>query len=312
MRITRRQLPLNALRAFEAAARHCHLARAAEELGVTQGAISQQVRALEKQLAMPLFHRVSNRLKLTPAGRSLMRSVSEGLDCITEGFLQLDPETIAGELSLCSTPSILYNLLIPVITRFSARYPEVSIRTHLIRPGVAELPQNMDVAVSYGKPLNPHLDIRKLYEIVIFPVASPSLFPDGRYPKKPRELLDLPLVHEASDQLGDWLRAYGIERTDSRGCNIYYNDAYQALMAARQGQGVVVRELYEVADDLSAGNLIRLLKPVKLSGGGYLTLQPESRQTLRARLFVEELEARLRDIDTHFQLDAVTTFRADS
>jgi LysR family glycine cleavage system transcriptional activator len=125
------------LGAFEAAAKHCHLGRAGQELGVTQGAISQQVCSLEEFLSATLFQRVSNRLQLTSAGKRLQHSVSQGLDVIMEGVLHLDPEIMSGELT---------------------------IKLEQILPFTTELPNNMDIIICYGKPSNKELVIRKLFD----------------------------------------------------------------------------------------------------------------------------------------------------
>ena len=303
MRINRRNLPLNALRAFEAAARHCHLRSAAEELGVTQGAVSQQVRSLEELLEVQLFQRENRRLALTPVGKRLLGSVREGLDRITEGVLHLDPESMAGELSVASTPSILNNLLMPVIGRFSSKYPEVTVRAEQISPREMELPEDLDVIVCYGKPVNKELQLRKIYDTIVFPVASPTLFADGKSPQKLDDLLNYPLLHDRTDPWGMWFNAYGVKEAKSRISNIYYRDAYQAIMAARLGQGLAMAELYEVAADLAAGRLMRPLdQSVDLTIGGYLALPPAEQQSLRAKVFVEELENTLKEIRGYFQL----------
>ena len=101
--LERRTLPLSALRAFESAGRQLHMGRAGEELGVTHGAISHQVRALEQQLGVKLFIRANNRLKLTGAGKRLLNAVREGFDRIVDGTLQLDPDSLTGVLVIgCS------------------------------------------------------------------------------------------------------------------------------------------------------------------------------------------------------------------
>ena len=107
MPMSRRNLPLNALRGFEVAARHCHLREAALELGVTHGAVSRQIRLLEETLGVELFDRSHNRLTLTSAGRRLMAAVGDAFDQITESTLSLDPESMAGTLVVAATPSII-------------------------------------------------------------------------------------------------------------------------------------------------------------------------------------------------------------
>ncbi|KKL56418.1 hypothetical protein LCGC14_2245580, partial [marine sediment metagenome] len=113
------------MRAFEAAAKHCHMRKAADELGVTHGAISRQVKQLEQRLGTELFDRSNNRLALTSAGIRLLQVVAEALDSITEATVCLDPESMAGSLVIASTPSISVGWLLRVIGEFSRQYPEV-------------------------------------------------------------------------------------------------------------------------------------------------------------------------------------------
>ena len=104
--IDKRTLPLSALRAFERAAYHLHLGKAGEDLGVTHGAISHQVRSLEERLEVKLFLRAHNRLELTPAGRRLYESVNEGLNTILEGTHNLKPDELTGSLVIACTQTI--------------------------------------------------------------------------------------------------------------------------------------------------------------------------------------------------------------
>ena len=304
MRLARRNMPLNALRAFEAAAKHCHLGRAAQELGVTQGAISQQVRSLEDFLSTTLFQRISNRLQLTSAGKRLYHSVSQGLDVIMEGVLQLDPEIMSGELTICSTPSITNSLLVPIIGRYNEKYPEVTIKLEQILPSTTEFSNDMDIIICYGKPSNKEQVIRKLYDTSFFPVASPSLFQHAQRPKSVTQLLDFPLIHDQLNSWTDWLHAVNSRQTISKKSNIYYKDTYQAILAATKGQGIVLAERYEIADELSSGRLIRLLKhSVNLPAGGYLVLPPIAQQTQRAKIFVDLIDLTLQGFQDYFRPD---------
>lgn len=303
MKISRRQLPLNALRAYEAAARHCHLKSAAEELGVTQGAISQQIRALEAKLGQALFLRQNRRLTLTTSGKRLLKSISEGFDCITQGVLQLDTdaESMAGDLLVCSTASIFNSLLMPVIGRYVLRYPEVSLHTTQISPLTKSLPKNMDVSICFGLPDLDQGSARKLYETEMFPVASPSLLM-GRTPTGDgAELLDLPLLHDQANIWPNWFQFFGQTEHKSRASNIYYTDTYQAIMAARAGQGVALAEYYEVAADLVTGRLVRMHdQSIATDAGGYVVIPVEEQQSLRSRVFVDFIDQYLTELGKDF------------
>ena len=303
MHMSRRQLPLNALRAYEAAARHCHLKSAAEELGVTQGAISQQVKALEEKLGQTLFLRQNKSLQLTDSGKRLLHSITEGLDCITQGVIQLDAEAenMVGDLFICSTASIFNALLMPVIGRFAQRYPEVSLHSLEIGPLERVLPRNMDISVCFGLPELDHTVARKLYETEMFPVASASLLLNRKPITDGAALLDYPLLHDQANIWPNWFQLFEQTESKSRVSNIYYTDTYQAVMAARTGQGVALAEYYEVAQDLSSGRLIRMLEQsIPLEAGGYLITPPESQQTLRSRVFVEFIDQYLTELAMAF------------
>ncbi len=303
MKIPRRQLPLNALRAYEAAARHCHLKSAAEELGVTQGAVSQQIRALEENLRRPLFERHHRGLQLTPAGKRFLGAINGAFDQISEALLSLDAEaeSMQGELCVCSTPSIVNNLLMPVMGRFNQDFPEVTLRILQFGPLTKTLPAEMDVGVCFGLPEPGRNQVRKLYDTAMFPVASPRLMVNRAPMRQASEMLDLPLLHDRANAWVGWFRAAGIDESRGRGGNIYYRDTYQSIQAARMGQGVALAEFYDVADDLAAG---RLQKPydmaIEIEAGGYLVTRPEAQQSLRSRVFVDYIDQHLAELGAYF------------
>ncbi|MBB1489002.1 LysR substrate-binding domain-containing protein [Oceanospirillum sediminis] len=307
MKMDRRQLPLNALRAFEAAAISCHLGRAAEQLGVTQGAVSQQIRSLETSLGQELFVRKHKRLYLSPAGQRLLDAVSEGLDRMTQGIIQLDADSqsMAGELVLCSTPSITNNLLMSVIGRFNRTYPEVSIRLSQIVPNARVLPDEFDVCVCFGLPDDTsHLETRRLHTTRLYPVASPSLTLHRPAIEDGAELLNYPLLHDRAKGWTHWFNQFANGEVKGLEANIFYSDNYQSLMAARLGQGVALAEYYEVAADLTSGQLMLLHnKGIEMGIDSYLVLPKKDRQTLRGRVFADFIEQHLEDLASHFPPD---------
>jgi LysR family glycine cleavage system transcriptional activator len=287
--LQRRQLPLNAMRAFETVARHLHMRKAALELGVTHGAVSRQVKLLEQQLGVLLFDRVRNRIQLTAAGQRLFNTVQEAFDSISESTYFLNPDSMAGSLIIDATPSIAVNWLVPLVGEFANRYPEIDIRLRNITPQQAVLTSDFDVALCYGKPLEPAWSSRKLYRESQFPVASPKLL--QRYPaiKDARDLLQMPLLQDRHDCWRDWFASQGIEQ--HRGSsNLYMQEAYQALAAARDGFGVALADQLEVARDIEAGVLVSLSEvEVSLPESTYLVTAPEDRLTLRAKVFIDFL-----------------------
>lgn len=303
----RRHLPLNALRAFEAAAQHCHLGQAAQQLGVTQGAVSQQVRALEQQLEVALFQRKNKRLILTTAGKRLLESVSESLEALTRGIHQLgsDSQSMSGELIVCATPSITHSMMIQVMGNFARHYPEVTFKLLQIPPNVAFLPKEFDVCVCFGLPQDTaEMETRQLMSAQFYPVASPQLFDGQPALELGAELLDYPLLHDRSRGWTTWFNQFASGQTQGRGTNIYYSDNYQSLIAARLGQGVALAEYYEIAADLASGQLILLnSKGVETGINSYLIQPGHSRQTRRSQVFVDFIDQHLKEQMSFFPVD---------
>jgi LysR family glycine cleavage system transcriptional activator len=287
--LERRQLPLNAMRAFETVARHLHMRKAAQELGVTHGAVSRQVKLLEQQLGVLLFDRVHNRIELTAGGQRLFKTVQDAFDSISESTYFLNPDSMTGSLIIDATPSIAVNWLLPLVGEFANRYPEIDIRLRNIMPQQAMLNSDFDVALCYGKPLEPAWPSSQLYRDSQFPVASPKLL--QRYPavKEARDLLQMPLLQDRHDRWRDWFSSQGID--EHRGnANLYLQEAYQALAAAREGFGIALADQLDVARDLETGVLVGLSdETVWLPEAIYLVTAPEGRLTQRAKLFIDYL-----------------------
>jgi LysR family glycine cleavage system transcriptional activator len=288
-----RRIPLNTLRAFEAVGRHCHVRRAAEELHLTHAALSRQVRVLEEQLDTRLFSRENNRMQLTAAGRRFLSVVQGALDTLQEGVLHLDPESLAGELVVATTPTMSINWLPGVISTYRNRYPEVELRFVTIEPHQRELPQEFDLALCLGQPEAPGKQVTRLYQEHYFPVAAPAMLDSERPVHKPQDLLQYTLLHERFQHWRDWFSIQGIPSLTGRG-NIYFDYGFQSIEAARHGLGIVLADQIEVAADLRRGNLVRLLDNVlPVDAGVYLVADREDTQTVRARLFIAELTREL-------------------
>ncbi len=287
--LNRRNLPLNALRCFEAAARHCHLRRAAKELGITHGAISRQVRILEEALGSELFDRTHRRMQLTAGGQRLLHVVREALDRVTEAALYLDPETMAGSITIATTPSISVYWLIPVLGEFSVRYPEVELRMVNIEPRLRVLPAEVDIAICFGAPDAPRHNVRELYRETFFPVASPKLLSGTPTIHQPADLLRFTLIHDRHGQWPRWFEAQGLAGARAPR-NFFVQEAFQAVIAAREGFGVAITDRIEVANELREGSLVRLSDGV--ADGPHpivMVSDSEERLQLRERVFIDHL-----------------------
>lgn len=292
----RNRLPLNTLRAFEAVGRHCHVRRAAEELHLSHAALSRQVRILEEQLDTRLFDRERNRMHLTVAGRRFLGVVQDALEVLSAGVLQLDPESLAGELVVAITPTMSVNWLPGIIGPYTQRYPEVELRFVTIEPHQRALPRRFDLALCLGSPDEPGREIRKIYQEYYFPVASPALLARGATVERARDLLQYPLLHERYQHWEEWFALQGVDSASGSG-DIHFDYGFQSIAAARAGLGIVLADQLEVAADLRNGTLVRLLDGVlPVDDGIFLVSDPAPTQQVRARLFVEEVERYLESL----------------
>lgn len=283
----RRNLPLSALRAFESAGRHLHLGRAGTELGVTHGAISHQVRALEQKLGVNLFTRAHNRLRLTSAGEHLLGSVREGFDRIVDAALHLNPDSIAGELIIGMTQTIGSSWAVKHIMQFQAAYPQMEIRIVELKPQQREIPREIDLAICYGKPDVSDRRLEDLISPLVFPVCSPALLYGHTAIDHPAQLAALPLLHDNQNSWLQWFAAMGVESPEfSRQTHLF--STALTLVAARDGFGVALCNLLEVQDDLREGQLVKVLEQsIPESHRYYLLTNYAESQSLRAQLFEE-------------------------
>lgn len=294
--LDRRSLPLSALRAFESAGRHLHLGRAGEELGVTHGAVSHQVRALEKKLGVKLFTRTNNRLRLTSAGEHLLRSVRAGFDRIAEGAQHIDPESIAGELIVGCTQTMGSSWAVKQVMQFQSNYPQIEISFHEIYPEQRDIPPDIDIAICYGKPDVAERRLEPLLSPSVFPVSSPGLLFDRPTVENPADLAYLPLLHNNQNSWGRWFEAMNVD-FKPEGRQTHFFSTALSLTAARNGFGVALCNSLEVEDDLREGQLVRLLDhTIPEAQNYYLLCDTVGKQGIRARIFEEWIKNRIRNL----------------
>jgi LysR family glycine cleavage system transcriptional activator len=254
----RRRLPsLNALRAFEASARHESFTSAAAELFVTQGAVSQQVKALEDELGLKLFRREHQRLAITEAGRDYLGVVRDAFDRLSMGTERLLQRQGAGLLNVSTSPNFAAKWLVHRLGRFSEAHPEIDLRISASMQHVDFAREDVDLAIRHGDGTWPALHATRLCEEEIFPVCSPLLLKGRRALKAPADLAHHALLHvnDASHWNG-WLRHFRVKGVDgARG--MVLNQASMAIDAAIQGQGVAMARTALAAWDLLGGRLVR-------------------------------------------------------
>lgn len=296
--LDRRTLPLSALRAFESAGRHLHLGKAGNELGVTHGAISHQVRALEQKIGVKLFTRANNRLRLTSAGEQLLRSVSAGFDRIVDGALHLNPDSLAGELSIGCTHTSGSSWAVKHIMQFQEHYPQMEIRVTEIRPQQREIPSEIDIAICYGKPDVGDRRLEILITPPVYPVCSPTFLFAQEAIETPLQLTQLPLLEDNQNSWPRWFEAMNVQVPNTIRQTRFFSTAL-SLTAARSGFGVALCNPLEVQDDLREGRLVKVLDDsMPESHKYYLLSDVAERQSLRAQLFEQWLKNVMSNLPT--------------
>ena len=285
--LNKRTLPLSALRAFESAGYRLHMGKAGEDLGVTHGAISHQIRSLEKELGVKLFTRTNNRLQLTDPGKRLLKAVSEGFNRILEGTQHLNTDSLSGKLVVGFTQTLGANWLAKIISEFHQNYPSIEIHAVEIKPQQKVIPREIDIAICYGKPAENNRSITELASLEIFPVCSPKMIHDQNHIRKPEDLAHFPLLHEGLDNWSRWFSKMNTpEPEDTK--NLYFYNTNLTLSAAREGYGIALCNRLETQKDLLEGRLIKLLdNPIPELDSYYLLTEIPEKQSLRALLFEE-------------------------
>ena len=232
--------PLNALRTFEAAARHLSFTKAADELFVTQAAVSHQIRTLEEHLGTALFRRMNRSLMLTDEGQALLPAVREAFDLLSAGVRRVQDLCCGGVLTISTTPSIAASWLAGRIARFQALHPEVELQLSATARLVDFAREDVDCGIRHGMGDWPGLISQRLFQTALVPVCSPLLL-DGRNPLGcPGDLAHHTLLH-ALDDPDDWrlwLRAAGIDGVDpKRGLKFELGAAGGAGSDQRRGRG---------------------------------------------------------------------------
>ena len=280
--MARRLPPLKSLRVFEVAARHLSFTRAAEELHVTQAAVSHQIKTLEDWLGIPLFRRLNRGLLLTDEGQLLFPPLREALDQMTAAIGRLHAEDATGVLTVSVMPSFASKWLVPRLSHFRQRHPDIDLRLSTTFEKTDFSRDDVDIAVRYGQGPWPKLHSALLMTEEIFPVCSPVLL-EGPHPlRTPADLRYQTLLHDTVPRNVHfyfpnwelWLEAAGAGDVDpSHGPG--FLDASMAIQTAIDGQGVALARTALVVDDLAAGRLIKLFDVVLPAVNAYWIISPE-------------------------------------
>jgi len=263
----KRRLPsLNALRAFEAAARLGRIDAAAEELSVTPAAVSHQIKGLEEYFGMPLFHRTVRKIRPTDTGRALLPQLTEGFDLLAAACRTVDQPGRDGVLTVSAPPTFAARWLVQRLQGFYDLCPDISVRLD----GSVGLTTftgddaDIDVAVRFGAGPYPHLHAELIGDVSVFPVCSPALL-EGKHPiRTPDDLRHHTLLHVEWRTSGAvipdwpmWLALAGVEGVDPRRGPRFNSDEL-AIAAAVEGQGVALVTAVYAGPDVETGRLVRL------------------------------------------------------
>jgi len=253
------RLPLTALRVFEAAARRESFLQAAEELAITPGAVSRQIKALETELSVRLFERFNRAVRLTETGRRLATGVRQGLSLMEEAVAEVRSER-PGVLAVTAMHSFAARWLVPRLHLFSERHPDIQVLLAASDTAVDLVRERYDVAIRFGRGPYPGFAANKLVSLFMFPVCSPRLLEQTRL-DTPHDLANAHLLADVylaqgEPARGDWLELAGAPEVDWRRGQQFSN-VYLAIEAAIAGRGVALGERALVLDELATGRLVK-------------------------------------------------------
>ena len=282
----RNTVNLNAIRAFEAVARHLSFTRAAVELNVTQAAVSHQIKALEQHLGVSLFLRNNRGLLLTKEGQAMFRPLSNAFDLIDDATTLLTHREV--EIIKVSMPCSFASMwLVPRLKSFYTLYPNIDVRVMITSKSEDMLKAgDVDIDLRYGDGKWPAVAAQKFLNEDIFPVCSPSLLKGNKPLRDPDDLKRYTLLHDSRDfGWKEWLDHAGIKGVNySRGPG--FSHYHHSIQSALQGDGIAMGRSPLVADALARGELVRPFPAGLPTGLGYyiVTAGPVSDKT-RIRLF---------------------------
>ena len=292
--------PLNPLRAFEAAARHGSVSRAARELNVTHGAVSHQIRALETALQIPLLERGARRFRLTPHAAALLPTVSTAFEEIAAATARMTRPFTAGSLAISCVPALLSLWLIPRLSRFTEQYPGVRCGSSLERSG-SRLPTEIDICIATARELwrcwgdSGELE---LFRCPVYITERVSL-PRGK------DLVDHVLLHaDDGREWQTWLTAANALEL-GRGDHHFMTDARLAIEAAIHANGVVLGDTRTVSNLMASGSLVAPFdQTVPAIDNYYVVCRNEVKAAPIANVFIDWLFAARDEEDAKAEVQA--------
>lgn len=274
--------PTASLRALEAAARHLSYTRAAEELFITQSAVSHQIKHAEDIWKVKLFDRRGRSLVLTEAGQLLAPVVREFLEDLDRTLAEVHRQKESSALKISMVPSFAVKWLVPRLGRLKAGHRNLEVWISTTEDMVDLATADVDVAIRLGLGNWPDLYTRLLFREYVFPVCSPRFLERVQPPEKPEDLLRYPLLYRHSTDIcprwRDWFRDAGVE-VKSLPKGTRFPDTGMAVQAAIDDQGIALARSAHVADDLADGRLVKLFNVFSPSSVAYYIVCRKGRET---------------------------------
>ncbi len=278
MSVPRRFLPsIAALRALEALDRLGSASAAANELSLTQGAVSRQIQALERQLGHDLALREGKTLTLTPEAGAYADEIRQALDRIAQATLQLQAVPLAGSLNLAILPAFGMRWLMPRLPEFSRRHPDVTINMSTRLAPFNFATESFDAAIHFGHADRPGTEALLLRHERLLPVCAPELC-ERLAEVSPEQIRKMPLLHIQTRPRAwsDWFARQGI-RTEGALSGMIHDQFATITQAALHGLGVGLMPDYLIEQDLATGRLVALHPDSEDIGGAYYLVWPRSK-----------------------------------
>lgn len=279
MRNLRKQLPpMTSLIAFEAAARHMSFTLAAEELSLTQAAISRQVRLLEENLGIALFIRSHRAVRLTPEGRHFQHTVSEALERLAFGAQELRTRTQDMTVSVAADMAVSSFWLMPRLKQFRSEYPDITVRVMASDDQGLVESEDVDVAIQLGRGEESAQESTFLFQAKVFPVCSPEYLTSCPDLKSEADLLQTTLLR-LDDKHWDWLdwpAWFALNQIQLEGTrnDLYINNYPLVIQAALTGQGMALGWQHLIDDMLCSGHLIKPIESCLQTERGFYLVFP--------------------------------------
>ncbi len=274
--MARRLPPLNSLKNFEAAGRLLSFTRAAQELNVTQAAVSHQIKVIEEYLGVTLFVRYPRKLVLTEQGKELLPEVIEAFDKVSNAIGAVSQEPASKMVSVRLAPSFAAKWLSPRLKYFWLQYPEIDLCLYHAHPPVDFEREEIDIAVTYGKGEWPGVVAESILSLDFFPVCTPTFMSNDKPLSDINNLKYYTLLHDADYQCwADWLKLANIEEIDANKGTII-DDTNVLIQAVVDGQGVALGSTTFVQDLLESGRLIKPFDITLVNEFAYYIVCPQA------------------------------------